>query len=101
MEFDPTFALLKKFTVGLPPTPKSMDDVVAVAKYLGVKLVSSSLDVQIEILTDEVTLQNRFLSHQLASDSIFDSDEYSRSMFIREVVTNNRKNLQNRLSRNR
>ena len=96
MDFSPAFALLTKFSIGLPSTPKSEDDVLTVSKYLGVELPQVSLDDRISILTTELSIQNGFLSTTLESDAIYDSNEYRRSMFIKEVVANNRINRQNR-----
>ena len=101
MEFSPAFALLQKFTIGRPPTPKNEDDILTVARYLGVDFAGSKMDDRETLLSNELANQNRFLSAELSSYSIFDSDEYRKSMFVKEVVTNNRLNIKNRMARDR
>ena len=99
MEFSAAFSLLRNFTVGLPMTPVSEGDVVAVSNYLGVDLPEVSLQDRITILSKELSAQNRFLSTKLESESIFDTDEYRKSGFIKEVVANNRINRRKRNAR--
>ena len=90
MTFSPAFALLPRFTSGLQSGAVSGSDVAMVSDYLGVSVEGVSLQGSVEVLNNELLRQNRFLSLELASDSISDSNEYSRSLFIREVVANNR-----------
>ncbi|WP_158810107.1 hypothetical protein [Beijerinckia sp. L45] len=95
MEFSPAFYLLTKFSIGLRDYPKSEDDVVAVAAYLGLGFSDVALEDKIKLLAEELQTQNGFLSTELSSETISQSPEYQRSMFVREVVANNRKNIQN------
>ena len=99
MQFSPAFTLLPKFSVGLKTTHKDKDDVLAVSEYLGIDLPDVSHDDKITILAKELQSQNGFLSHALISEEIYNSDEYRRSMFVREIVANNRVNLRNRALR--
>ncbi len=86
MEFSPPFPLLMKFTKGLRSAPVTKDDVASVARYLGVDLPEANLEVHIEILVNELSNQNRFLSMYRESESVQFTREYSRSLFIREIV---------------
>lgn len=90
MDFSPEFELLLKFSIGLATTPANEDDVIKVARYLGVDLPDTSLEDHIKILQDELVKQNSFLKNGLESDSVYDSEEYRRSIFVREIVANNR-----------
>ena len=101
MEFSSAFPLLGKFNTELWTTSKSEADVLAVSEYLGVDLPDVNLNEKIFLLSRELDKQNGFLSVELSSDMIFQSEQYKKSMFIREIVKNNRINLQNRLKRDR
>ncbi len=95
MEFDPSFALLKKFTPGLPENVSqrqtiTVDEVIAVAIYLGVKPPSLSLEEQKTFLERELIKQNAFLNDNLQRSDVDRCAEYLLSGFIREVVMNNR-----------
>ena len=90
MEFSPAFSLLLKFTVGLDRGKPNIEETRVVAGYLGVALSDQSLGECQKILSLELSQQNRFLPKQLERDSIFESDEYCKSMFIKEIVANNR-----------
>jgi hypothetical protein len=95
MEFNAAFTLLKKFTVGIPNSLSESEtiddqDVVAVANYLGVELPTVSLLERIEILETELFAQNKFLTANLKDNDIEQSELYSRSQFVREVILNNR-----------
>lgn len=98
-EFSPAFEPLIKFMKGLPKVPISEDEIAAVSKYLGVDLPDVSFEDRVTLLSDELSAQNGFLSYELSSDLIYNSDPYRKSMFIREIVANNRMNLAYRKSR--
>lgn len=100
-KFSPAFEPLIKFTKGLPKVPTSEDDIVAVANYLGVDVPDATLDDGIKLLSDELSFQNGFLSTELSSDAIYNTQLYRRSKFIREIVANNRINLRNRMNPDR
>ena len=100
MEFNPAFALLAKFNIGLATASKDESDVIETSKYLGVDLPQTNLGDQINFIAKELSAQNGFLSKNLESDSIYSTAEYHKSMFIQEVVANNRENRRNRLKNN-
>ena len=95
MTFDPAFSLLQKFTAGLPQPSISEEDVFAASAYLGVVLPKTNHADHIKVLEQALLHQNGFLSYEISSPAIFDSDEYRQSKFVREVVANNRRRLQN------
>jgi hypothetical protein len=92
--FDPAFPLLARLTTGHEPLDE--EEAKTAASYLGVSLPTDDLKEQIKYLNAVTLSQNAFLTKYLASDLIYRSDEYQRSMFIREIVANNRHNLHNK-----
>lgn len=95
MEFSPSFALLQKFTVGLPEAVTrssgvAQGDVAMAAAYLGIDLPFASLDEQIRIVEKELLNQNKFLTSNLHKPDVDQHEVYSRSLFVREMVLNNR-----------
>lgn len=95
MSFSPAFRLLAKFTEGIEPSRKGGDaswaEIDLVSQYLGVAVEHDDRRTCIEQLSHALTDQNRFLTANLASDKIVESDFYKSSMFIREIVDNNRR----------
>jgi hypothetical protein len=96
MEFDPAFALLKKFTVGIPSSLSESDtinaeDVAAAAKYLGIELREIPLSGQIGVIEIELLAQNKFLTTNLQNTEVEQSEFYRKSQFVREVISNNRR----------
>jgi len=95
MEFSPAFALLQKFTAGLPEASTISDitqeDVSQAAMYLGIELPFASLDDQKRIVQKELLNQNKFLTSNLHKPDVDQHEVYSRSLFVREIVLNNRK----------
>jgi len=91
MDFDPAFALLKNFTIGVP-RPKNINEqeVAKVAKYLGLELPPVSLEQQIKTIETELFNQNGFLTNNLTRPDVENSEIYVRSQFIREIIANNR-----------
>jgi hypothetical protein len=94
MKLSPAFQLLGKFTQGIPARQiygaPTQEDILAVSEYLGVSVAEYDPSSAVEKLTSELTEQNRFLTANLYSDEIESSDLYRRSLFIREIVKNNR-----------
>ena len=101
MEFHPAFHLLLKFTVGLQTEPPSADEVLIVAKYLGVELPELTSSAKTSMLERELQKQNGYMSEHLEHDSINDSELYRKSMFVQQVVENNRINRRNRTASER
>ena len=92
MEFGPEFSLLAKFTTGLGETNPSGDETSKAAAYLGLDLPHTSLVDRIQIVSNELERQNGVLAEEIEYDTIMESDDYHKSLFIREVVANNRAN---------
>lgn len=95
MEYDPAFALLKKFTVGIPGSLSGSDtinneDIAAAAKYLGIELHEMPISEQIGVVEIELLAQNRFLTTNLQNTEVEQSEFYRKSQFVREVILNNR-----------
>ena len=100
-QFDPTFSLLPKFSIGLRPMPTSEEEMKLVSTYLGVELPAAELQENAQRLSNELESQNGFLTKNLESNSIYESDKYRRSMFIRDIVANNRFGCQRHPASNR
>ncbi|MEJ0049957.1 MAG: hypothetical protein WDN02_01850 [Methylovirgula sp.] len=93
MEFSAAFHLLENFTVGIArPSPESISDtdIEAAAAYLGTDVSSLAGIERIERIEVELQEQNRFLTAHLRDDDIEQSNFYRRSLFVREIVANNR-----------
>jgi hypothetical protein len=92
MEFDPSFPLLKKFTIDRRDLVSGSDaiteqDVISVAEYLGIELpATTSLLGRINILKSELSSQNQFLTLHLHGADIDISDLYHRSGFVRCLI---------------
>ena len=98
MELDPAFTLLRKFTVGIESSVSGSDpinnqDIVAVAKYLGVELPAISMSECVRIIETELLAQNKFLTMNLRNINIEQSELYEQSRFVKEVILNNRSRL--------
>ncbi len=93
MEFSGAFHLLKNFTVGIPrPSPKDISDtdIAAAAAYLGIDVSSLVAVERIERIEAELQEQNLFLTAHLRDADIERSNFYRQSLFVREIVANNR-----------
>ncbi len=95
MEFDPAFALLKKFTLALPSSESGSDtiydqELAAVVKYLGIPMPEGSFSECVRVIESELINQNKFLTANLEKDDVEQTELYEKSQFIREVVANNR-----------
>lgn len=95
MAFSPVFHLLKKFTVDLsghaPEAENASErDIDVAGAYSGIDTSAMPSNERMEAIRIELREQNRFLTAHLRDDDIEKSNFYRRSLFVREVVANNR-----------